>query len=150
MRVERGLEGRDELVKLVKRQAGEIQELHGAGLQIGEPYTGHRWCLLSWEAQYTINRDELSWASRRVRRAHGAVTVGSRSVKMSRRQWRLRQNHLRTRSWRRTRYSAHGRSARVRSSRLWIRRAGMAHSGQGTLACVECTRRVICADVVST
>src|SRR5712691_8257111 len=24
----------------------------------------------------------------------------------------------------------------------------MAHSGQGTLACVECTRRVICADVV--
>ena len=22
--------------------------------QIGEPHTGHRWCLLSWEAQYTI------------------------------------------------------------------------------------------------
>src|SRR5712691_11362572 len=26
----------------------------------------------------------------------------------------------------------------------------MAHSGQGTLACVECTSSVICADVVST
>jgi hypothetical protein len=30
--VERGLEGRDELLKLVERQAGEIQELHRAGL----------------------------------------------------------------------------------------------------------------------
>jgi len=36
------------------------------------------------------------WASRRVRRAQGAATVDRRSVKM-RRQWRLRQNHLRTR-----------------------------------------------------
>jgi len=27
-----GLEGRDELLKLVERQAGEIQELHRAGL----------------------------------------------------------------------------------------------------------------------
>jgi hypothetical protein len=40
---------------------------------------------------------------------------GRRSVKMRRRQWRLWQNHLRTRSRRRTRYSAHGRSARARS-----------------------------------
>ncbi len=55
------------------------------------------------------------WASRSVRRAQGAATVGSRSVKMRRRQARLRQNHLRTRSWRRTRYCAQGRSARVRS-----------------------------------
>jgi hypothetical protein len=30
--VERGLEGRDQLLKLVERQAGEIQELHRAGL----------------------------------------------------------------------------------------------------------------------
>ena len=30
--LERGLEGRDELLKLVERQAGEIQELHRAGL----------------------------------------------------------------------------------------------------------------------
>ncbi len=35
--VERGLEGRDELLKLVERQAGEIQELQRAGLQVGEP-----------------------------------------------------------------------------------------------------------------
>jgi len=32
MGLERGLEGRDELLKLVERQAGEIQELHRAGL----------------------------------------------------------------------------------------------------------------------
>ena len=32
MGMERGLEGRDELLKLVERQAGEIQELHRAGL----------------------------------------------------------------------------------------------------------------------
>jgi hypothetical protein len=37
MGVERGLEGRDELLKLVERQAGEIQELQRAGLHIGEP-----------------------------------------------------------------------------------------------------------------
>jgi len=30
--VERGLEGRDQLLKLVEGQAGEIQELHRAGL----------------------------------------------------------------------------------------------------------------------
>jgi len=35
--LERGLEGRDELLKLVKRHAGEIQELHRAGLQVSEP-----------------------------------------------------------------------------------------------------------------
>jgi len=23
-------------------------------LDIGEPYTGHTWCLLAWEGQYTI------------------------------------------------------------------------------------------------
>jgi len=46
-RVERRLEGRDQLLKLVEGQAGEIQELHWAGLQVSEPYTGHGWCLLS-------------------------------------------------------------------------------------------------------
>jgi len=35
--LKRGLEGRDQLLKLVERQAGEIQELHRAGLQRGEP-----------------------------------------------------------------------------------------------------------------
>jgi hypothetical protein len=36
MALERGLEGRDQLLKLVERQAREIQELRGAGLQLGE------------------------------------------------------------------------------------------------------------------
>jgi hypothetical protein len=35
--VERRLEGRDQLLKLVEGHAGEIQELHWAGLQLGEP-----------------------------------------------------------------------------------------------------------------
>ena len=39
MRVERRLEGRDQLLKLVEGQAGEIQELRGASLQIGKAYT---------------------------------------------------------------------------------------------------------------
>jgi hypothetical protein len=52
--VERRLEGRDEELKLVERQAGEIEELCRAGLHIGELLTGHMWCLLSREAQYTI------------------------------------------------------------------------------------------------
>src|SRR5215475_10709430 len=54
MRLERRLKVRDQLLKLVEGQAGQIQELRGAGLHIGKPYTGHLWCLLSWEAQYTI------------------------------------------------------------------------------------------------
>jgi hypothetical protein len=41
VRLERGLEGSDQLLKLVERQAGDIQELCGAGLHIGAPYTGH-------------------------------------------------------------------------------------------------------------
>src|SRR6266446_9431979 len=45
--VERRLEGRDQLLKLVERQAGAIQELCGARLQIVEPYTSHESCLLS-------------------------------------------------------------------------------------------------------
>jgi hypothetical protein len=35
--MERDLEGRDQLLKLVKRQAREIQKLHRAGLQRGKP-----------------------------------------------------------------------------------------------------------------
>jgi hypothetical protein len=54
MRLERRLKGRDEELKLVERQAGEIEELCGASLHIGESGTGHLWCLLSWEAEYTI------------------------------------------------------------------------------------------------
>src|SRR5437879_5322137 len=45
--VERGIEGRDQLLKLVEGQTGEIQELCGARLQLGEPYTCHGLCLLS-------------------------------------------------------------------------------------------------------
>src|SRR5437868_9173764 len=47
MALERRLEGRDQLLKLVKRHACEIQELHRTGLQLGEPYTCHGSCLLS-------------------------------------------------------------------------------------------------------
>ena len=40
-----GLEGRlerqDQLLKLVKRQAGEVEELRWARLHIGKAYTGH-------------------------------------------------------------------------------------------------------------
>src|SRR3989442_11525812 len=57
--LERRLKGRDQLLKLVEGQAGEIQELRGARLQVGKPSMDHPWCLLSWEAQYTINRDNL-------------------------------------------------------------------------------------------
>jgi hypothetical protein len=35
--VKRGLERRDELLKLLERQAGEIEELQRAGLYVGEP-----------------------------------------------------------------------------------------------------------------
>jgi len=35
--LERGLEGRDQLMKLVKRHAREIQKLHRARLQLGTP-----------------------------------------------------------------------------------------------------------------
>src|SRR5262249_2157949 len=45
--LERRLEGRDQPLKLVKRHAREIQELHRTGLQLGEPYTCHGSCLLS-------------------------------------------------------------------------------------------------------
>jgi hypothetical protein len=56
MGLECRLKGRDEELKLVERQAGQIQELRGTGLHIDASYTGHTWCLLSVEAQHTINR----------------------------------------------------------------------------------------------
>ena len=46
MRLERRLEGWDELLKLVEGQAGQIQELQRAGLYVGELYMCHAWCLL--------------------------------------------------------------------------------------------------------
>jgi hypothetical protein len=58
-RVERRLERRDQGLKRLEGHAGEIQQLRGAGLQIGAPYPGQRGGLLSWEAQDTINRDKL-------------------------------------------------------------------------------------------
>jgi hypothetical protein len=64
--LKRGLKGRDQLLKLVEGQAGQIQELRGADLYVGEPYTGHSWCLLSWEAQYTINRDTYNYSTNTV------------------------------------------------------------------------------------
>src|SRR6266446_1686645 len=63
MRLEGRLKGWDQLLKLVEGQAGEIQELRRARLHIGKLYTGHAWCLLLWEAQYTINRDNLNHAA---------------------------------------------------------------------------------------
>src|SRR4030095_9640229 len=54
VRPERGLEGWHQRLKFLQGQTREIEKLGGAGLYIGEPYTGHGWCLLSWEAQYTI------------------------------------------------------------------------------------------------
>src|SRR6266436_575290 len=45
--LECGLKGWDQLLKLVEGQAGEIQELRGARLQISKPYMGHPWGLLS-------------------------------------------------------------------------------------------------------
>ena len=62
VRLERDLKGWDELLKLVKGQTGQIEELHGAGLYVGELDTDHPGCLLSWETQYTtINRDKLTY-----------------------------------------------------------------------------------------
>src|SRR5215475_1340752 len=45
--LERRLKGRNQLLKLVERQAREIQELYRAKLQLGKPYTSHGSCLLS-------------------------------------------------------------------------------------------------------
>jgi hypothetical protein len=57
--LKRGLTGRAPLLTLVEGQAGHLQERRGADLHVGEPYTGHAWCLLLLETPYTINRDKL-------------------------------------------------------------------------------------------
>jgi hypothetical protein len=41
MHLKRRLKGRDQVLKLLEGHAREIQELRGAGLHVGEPYTGH-------------------------------------------------------------------------------------------------------------
>ena len=57
--LERGLQGGDQRLKLLHGETGQIQDLRRAGLQIGEPSRAHSCGLLSLEAQYTLNRDEL-------------------------------------------------------------------------------------------
>ena len=47
MRLERGRNGGDALLKLGKRQARAIQKLRGAGLQSSEPSPSHGTCLLA-------------------------------------------------------------------------------------------------------
>jgi hypothetical protein len=97
MRVKRRLEGQDQLVKLVEGQAGKIQKLRGASLYIGKANTGYWWCLLSWEAQYTINRDNLTTISldesSLVAAVAGMIGVTSSSVlrRHSRCTWRPRE-----------------------------------------------------------
>ena len=57
--LERGLKGWDQLLKFVHGETGQIQDLRRAGLEIGEPSRAHSCGLLSLEAQYTLNRDDL-------------------------------------------------------------------------------------------
>jgi hypothetical protein len=45
--VEGSLEGRDQVLQRVARHAGAVQELHGAGLQVGTPDAGPLGCFLS-------------------------------------------------------------------------------------------------------
>src|SRR5215471_11261475 len=85
-RLASSLAGWDESLQRVEGHAGHIQELPGAGLHVGAPYTGHLWCFLSVEVPYAINRDilkalSLGGASRRgasagrVRRRYGTAAV---------------------------------------------------------------------------
>jgi hypothetical protein len=59
LRLERGLKGRDQLLKLLHGETGQVQDRRGAGLEIGESSRAQGDGLLSSEAQYTLNRDEL-------------------------------------------------------------------------------------------
>ncbi len=47
MSLEPGLKGRDQLPKLIDGETGQIQDLRGAGLEIGKPQTPHGCGLLS-------------------------------------------------------------------------------------------------------
>src|SRR5690242_19771074 len=53
MLLERRLEGRDQDLKLLQGQAGEVQELRRAELHVSEPNTGHGSCLLSRHGSIT-------------------------------------------------------------------------------------------------
>src|SRR5712691_3211836 len=84
--VERRLDGRDQLLKLVERQAREIQELHRAGLQLGKPYTSHGSCLLSlsrdirgasYQKESGINSKEQDRAAYAERQRVVAVSAGT-------------------------------------------------------------------------
>jgi hypothetical protein len=79
---------------------------------------------------------------RRVRRAQGATTSGSRSVKIRRGHGLWAPIHLRTRSCQRTRAVPQGRSASVRVSRLWTRAVQTVQTGQGASFCGEVTGSV--------
>src|SRR5262245_37998557 len=92
MALERSLEGRDQLLKLVKRQAREIQERHRTGLQLGEPYTCHGSCLLSrygdvrgvsYQKESGINSNvPLSARGHRVTTSHSSGPVRLRSSRV--------------------------------------------------------------------
>src|SRR5206468_11157076 len=79
MALERGLEGRDQLLKLVKRHAREIQGLHRTGLQLGEPYTCHGSCLLSL---YCDVRGASYQKESGINSNHPVVKLGNQGVKM--------------------------------------------------------------------
>ena len=55
----RGLKGEDQPLKLVHGETGKIQDLRRASLEIDDPSHSHSGSLLSLEAQYTLNQDEL-------------------------------------------------------------------------------------------
>jgi len=57
MGLERGLTGLDQLDKLAHGETGQIQDLRGAGPDIGTSYMSHGSGLLSLEGQDSINRD---------------------------------------------------------------------------------------------
>jgi hypothetical protein len=59
--LERRLKAGDQRLKLVHGETGQSQDLRRAGLEIGEPSRAHNSGLLSLEAPYTLNRDELSY-----------------------------------------------------------------------------------------
>jgi hypothetical protein len=80
---------------------------------------------------------------RAVLRAQGAAMPGRRSVKTRRSHRTLSQNIRRTRSRTATACSPQGRSASLRSYRLWVRRARRPHSGHAVGRGREVRVRVI-------
>jgi hypothetical protein len=74
MGLERSLKGRHQLLKLLEGHTGAIQERRGARLQIGEPYTGQRGCLLSWERSMPSIEINLSVKEGEVWEGHGRAS----------------------------------------------------------------------------